>query len=138
VPVRTFLDLPAEFSLAALPVKVLADLGCYLGAALLLLIGALATLFRATAGAILLIVGGLAALVALLGEPVTAGVPIARYLTAMSGLGTFAMADRISLVVLALLVAVLAMLPPTLRHLRYRSPILHAYSRPSTYSPPRW
>ena len=138
VPVRIFLDMPAEFSLAALPGKVLLDLATYLVAALVLLIGALAMLFRATAGAIMLIIGGLTALGALLGESMSAGIPFGRYLGAMFGRGGFAMADRITLVVLAVLVTVLAMLPPTFRHLRYRSPILPAYARAGIYPPQRW
>ena len=95
VPVKIFLDMPAEFSLGALPGWVLVDLAAYLGAGLVLLLGALATLFRATAGAVLLGLGALLAIGALLTEPLSVGVPLARFADAMFTHGGFAMADRV-------------------------------------------
>ena len=138
VPIRIFLDMPAEFSLGALPGWVLADLGGFLLAGLVFLLGSVATLFRATAGAVLLLFGGLLAIAALLAEPLAAGVPLGRFVDAMFTHGGVAMIDRLVLAGLAVLVPVLAMLPPTFRHLRYRPPALHAYSGPHAFPPQRW
>lgn len=134
VPVRIFLDMPAEFSLGALPGWVLVDLAAYLGAGLVLLLGALATFFRATAGAILLGLGALLAVGALLTEPLSVGVPPARFADAMFTHGGFAMVDRVGLATLAVLVLVLAFLPPTFRYLRYRAPMLPMWSGQEVYS----
>lgn len=138
VPVRIFLDMPAEFSLGALPGWVLVDLAAYLGAGLVLLLGALATLFRATAGAILLGLGALLAIGALLTEPLSVGVPPARFADAVFTHGGFAMVDRVGLAALAVLVLVLAFLPPTFRYLRYRTPTLPMWTGQEAYSTRSW
>jgi hypothetical protein len=128
VPIKIFLDMPAEFSLGALPGMVLVDLGGFLLAGLVLLLGSLATLFRATAGAVLLVFGGLLAIAALLTEPIAVGVSLSRFVDAMFTHGGPAMLDRVGLGVLALLVLVFALAPPTFRHLRYRTPAIRAYA----------
>jgi hypothetical protein len=138
VPAKIFLDMPAEFSLGALPGWVLVDLACYLVAGLVLLLGSLATLFRATAGAVLLGLGALLAIGALLTEPLSVGVPPARFADAMFTHGGFAMADRVGLAALAVLVLVLAFLPPTFRYLRYRASVLPVLSGQGAYSPRSW
>ncbi|WP_290062629.1 hypothetical protein [Amycolatopsis solani] len=132
VPVKIFLDMPAEFSLGALPGLVLVDFAGYLVAGLVLLLGSLATLFRATAGAVLLGVGALLAIGALLMEPVSMGVPLARFADAMFTRGGLAMLDRVGLATLSVLVLVLAFLPPTFRYLRYRA-ALPALAGPGAY-----
>lgn len=138
VPVRIFLDMPAEFSLGALPGWVLVDLAAYLGAGLVLLLGALATLFRATAGAILLGLGALLAIGGLLTEPWSVDVPLARFADAMFTHGGFAMVDRVGLAGLAVLVLILALLPPTFRYLRYRTPTLPVWAGQEAYSSRSW
>jgi hypothetical protein len=138
VPIRIFLDMPAEFSLGALPVWVLVDLAAFLLAGLVLLLGSLATLFRATAGAVLLGLGALLAIGALLTEPLSAGVPPARFVDAVFTHGGLAMADRVGLAALSVLVLVLAFLPPTFRYLRYRTPTLPAFSGQGAYSSRSW
>lgn len=135
---KIFLDMPAEFSLGALPGWVLVDLAGYLGAGLVLLLGSLATFFRATAGAILLGLGALLAIGALLTEPLSVGVPLARYTDAMFTHGGFAMADRLALAGLAVLVLVLAFLPPTFRYLRYRAPMMPVWAGQEAYSSRGW
>ncbi|MGW4519967.1 hypothetical protein [Amycolatopsis sp. NPDC004378] len=130
--------MPAEFSLGALPALVLVDLAGYLVAGLVLLLGALVTLFRATAGAVLLGVGALLAMGALLTEPVSVGVPLARFTDAMFTHGGFAMVDRVGLAGLSVLVLVLAFLPPTFRYLRYRTPTLPVLSGQGAYSSRTW
>jgi hypothetical protein len=138
VPIRIFLDMPAEFSLGALPGWVLVDLAGFLVAGLVLLLGSLATLFRATAGAVLLGLGGLLAIGALLTEPLSMGVPLSRFADAMFTHGGFAMVDRVGLAALAVLVLVLAFLPPTFRYLRYRTPALPVLSGQRAYSSRSW
>lgn len=138
MPVKIFLDMPAEFSLGALPGWVLVDLAAYLGAGLVLLLGALVTLFRATAGAVLLGLGSLLAVGALLMEPLSVGVPLARFADAMFTHGGFAMVDRVGLAALAVLVLVLAFLPPTLRYLRYRTPAVPMWAGQEAYSTRSW
>jgi hypothetical protein len=138
VPVRIFLDMPAEFSLGALPRLVLVDLAGYLAAGLVLLLGALATLFRATAGAVLLGLGALLAIGALLTEPLSVGVPPARFADAVFTHGGFAMVDRVGLAALAVLVLVLAFAPPTFRYLRYRTPMVPMLSGQGAYPSRSW
>ena len=122
VPVESFLGLPAEFSLGALPDGVLIDLAGFLVAGLVLLVGGLATLFRATAGAVLLGVGAVLALAALLAEPLVVNVPLAQYVDTLFARGGLETAARVVLAALAALVLVLASVPTTFRHLRYRTP----------------
>ncbi|MGW4487025.1 hypothetical protein ACWEOE_24650 [Amycolatopsis sp. NPDC004368] len=121
VPVTSFIDIPSGFSLGDLPVWTLVDLGAYLGAGLLLLFGALGTIFRSTAGAVLLILGALIALGAILLEPTLGNGGYAAYFEVVFGLNAFADVDRAVLMVLAPLVLVLAALRPTFSYLRYRT-----------------
>ncbi|WP_285476527.1 hypothetical protein [Amycolatopsis sp. NBRC 101858] len=130
--------MPAEFSLGALPGWVLVDLAAYLAAGLVLLLGALTTFFRATAGAILLGLGALLAIGALLMEPLSVGVPLARFADAMFTHGGFAMVDRVGLAGLAVLVLILALLPPTFRYLRYRTPSVPMWAGQEAYSSRGW
>ncbi|MEV6874700.1 hypothetical protein [Amycolatopsis sp. NPDC051128] len=138
VPVKIFLDMPAEFSLGALPGWVLVDLAGFLVAGLVLLLGSVATLFHATAGAVLLGLGGLLAIGALLTEPLSVGVPPSRFADAMFTHGGFAMIDRVGLAALAVLIVVLAFLPPTFRYLRYRTPALPVLSGQRVSSSRGW
>lgn len=138
VPVKIFLDMPAEFSLGMLPALVLVDLGAFLLAGLVLLLGSLATLFRATAGAVLLGLGALLAIGALLTEPLSAGVPLSRFVDAMFTHGGLAMVDRVGLAGLSVFVLVLAFLPPTFRYLRYRAPTLPVFTGQGAYTSESW
>ncbi|MEV6897301.1 hypothetical protein [Amycolatopsis sp. NPDC051372] len=121
LPVTLFIDIPSGFSLGDLPVWTLVDLGGYLGAGLFLLVGALATIFRATAGAVLLILGAVIAIGAILLEPTLGNGGYAAYFEVVFALNGFAAVDRAVLVVLAPLVLVLAALRPTFSYLRYRA-----------------
>ncbi|WP_235146593.1 MULTISPECIES: hypothetical protein [Amycolatopsis] len=129
LPARLFLDIPSGFSLGDLSPLTLADLGAYLAASLVLLIGAIATFFRATAGAVLLIAGALLALGALLLEPALSGSPgYAQYFRTLLRFENFAALDRVTLAAAVLLVLVLAGLPRTFGYLRYRAPVVPASS----------
>ncbi|MFE0028599.1 hypothetical protein [Amycolatopsis sp. NPDC059021] len=138
VPVTRFIDLPSGLSLGDLPPMVLAGLACYLVAGLLLLVGALSTLFRATAGAVLLLLGALLAIAAILLEPVAVST-YAKYFTAVFRLRNFAAYDRVALMALAPLTLLFAVLPPTFKYLRHRpQTMLPPYGQgPQGYSPPR-
>ncbi|MEC3981886.1 hypothetical protein [Amycolatopsis sp. H20-H5] len=128
VPVNLFIDIPSGFSLGDLPASNLVDLAIFLGAALFLLIGAVATLFRSLVGAILLVLGSLLAIAGILIESTVAyGLPFGSYFETVFAVKTFAAVDRAIVVVAAPLVLVLAALPVTFRHLRYRRPVLQAY-----------
>ncbi|HJQ48541.1 MAG TPA: hypothetical protein VJ870_19785 [Amycolatopsis sp.] len=117
LPVKVFIDVGVN----DLPGKVLLLLGLYLGAALLLLLGALVTFLRALAAAALLLLGGLAAIGAVVAEPLLfyPG-QIGEFFKAMF---SFAQDDafvRVSAAVGGPVVVVLSVLPSTLRYLRYR------------------
>ncbi|SEO62775.1 hypothetical protein [Amycolatopsis saalfeldensis] len=136
VPVTVFLGIPSGFSLGDLPLWTLVDLGAYLVAGLVLLLGALGTIFRATAGAVLLILGALLAIGALLVESTlvsTAG--YAAYFQSAFGLHNTPGTARAALCVLAPLVLVLSALPPTFSYLRYRTPVARPYG---AHSPGQW
>ncbi|WP_156096656.1 hypothetical protein [Amycolatopsis jejuensis] len=125
LPVTQFIDIPSGFSLGDLSPWTLVDLGAYLVAALVLLVGAVATFFRATAGAFLLIAGALIAAGAILLEPTLNGPPAyAEYFRTLLRFETFAAIDRVALSAAVLLVFVLAVLPTTFGYLRYRVPVV--------------
>ncbi|WP_239154415.1 hypothetical protein [Amycolatopsis sp. FDAARGOS 1241] len=121
LPVTLFIDIPSGFSLGDLPMWTLVDLGGYLGAGLFLLVGAVATIFRATAGAVLLILGALIAIGSILLEPTLGNAGYADYFQVVFSLKGFAAVDRAVLVVLSPIILVLAALPPTFSFLRYRT-----------------
>lgn len=125
LPVTRFIDIPFGFSLGDLSPWTLVDLGAYLGAALAFLVGSLATFFRAVTGAVLLVLGALLAIGAILLEPfLGAGITYAEYFRAVFRLDGFAALDHAVLMVAAPLVLLLAMLPSTFGHLRFRAPAL--------------
>ena len=129
LPARLFLDIPSGFSLGDLSPLTLADLAADLAASLILLIGAISTFFRATAGAVLLIAGALMALGALLLEPAVGGSPAyVEYFRTLLRFENFAAIDRVTLAAAVLLVLVLAGLPRTFGYLRYRVPVVPASS----------
>ncbi|GAA3571562.1 hypothetical protein GCM10022222_64630 [Amycolatopsis ultiminotia] len=121
LPVTQFIDIPSGFSLGDLPRWTLVDLGGFLCAALVLLIGSLAVFFRAVTGAVLLILGAVLAIAAILLEPTLDGGSYAGYFRAVSRLDGPAAIDRAVLVVTVPLVLLLTALPPTFRHLRFRT-----------------
>ncbi|WP_328604222.1 hypothetical protein OG943_29695 [Amycolatopsis sp. NBC_00345] len=136
IPVTVFIGIPSGFSLGDLPMWTLVDLGAYLGAGLVLLLGALGTIFRATAGAVLLILGALLAIGALLVESsLVSGGGFEAYFRTVFGLHGAAGTGRAALVVLAPLVLVLSALPPTFSYLRYRTPVARPYG---AHSPGQW
>jgi hypothetical protein len=139
VPSEEFIAIPSGFSVDILPVDVLAELGLYAVAGILLLVGALVTLFRGVAGAVLLLIGSTAAVVAVAAEPALGYQGGYRayidYLTAFRDLQATA---RVVDLGGALLVFGLAALPVTFRYLRHRAPAAETYGRPRAYPPERW
>ncbi|MDT8911466.1 hypothetical protein [Amycolatopsis sp. PS_44_ISF1] len=136
VPVAVFLGIPSGFSLGDLPVWTLVDLGAYLSAGLVLLLGALGTIFRATAGAVLLILGALLAIGALAIESTrVSGGGYEVYFRTVFALHGAPGTGRAVLVVLTPLVLVLSAVPPTFAYLRYRTPAAPPYG---PRSPGQW
>ena len=134
VPSEEFIAIPSGFTVSMLPAGVLAGLGLYAGAGLLVLIGALVTFFRGVAGAVLLLAGSAAAVVAVATEPVL-GYPDGYrayfdYLTAFRDLSATA---RVADLGGAVVVFALAVLPGTFRYLRHRAPAAETYGRPRAY-----
>jgi hypothetical protein len=127
-----------EFGISDLPGRWPIVLGIYLGAALLLLIGALVTFFRALAGAILLLIGGLVAVAAVLLEPVLLyPAYFAEFFKAMFQLTPDYAFVRVSGAIGGPLVILLASLPWTFRFLRYR-PVEQSYGPVPGYPPRAW
>ncbi|KAA9162288.1 hypothetical protein FPZ12_011630 [Amycolatopsis acidicola] len=117
LPVRTFID----FGINDLPDKAKIVLGLYLGAALLLLIGALVTFFRALAGGVLLILAALAAIGAVVAEPLLLFPgQFTQFFKAVFQLQLDDSWVRIAGVAGGFVVLVLSVLPATFRYLRYR------------------
>ncbi|MFC4087110.1 hypothetical protein [Amycolatopsis samaneae] len=139
VPVSLFIALPSGLSLGDLPPLVLAGLAGYLLAGLLLLVGALATFFRSTAGAVLLIIGTVLAIVSILLEPLATS-SYAHYFTAVFRLRNFAAIDRVALMALVPLTLLFAVLPPTFKYLRHRpQAAMPPYGGPQGhYAPRQW
>lgn len=134
VPSEQFIAIPSGFSVGLLPIGVLAELGLYSGAGLVMLVGGLVTLFRGVAGAVLLIVGSALAVAAVVAEPVLGYSDGYRaffdYLTSFRDLPGTARAVGLCG---ALLVFVLAVLPGTFRYLRHRAPAAETYGRPRAF-----
>ncbi|MBB4688454.1 hypothetical protein [Amycolatopsis jiangsuensis] len=123
LPITQFLDIPSGFSLGDLPRWTLVDLAGFLVAALALLVGSVATFFRAVAGAVLLIFGALVAAGAILLEPALGGgISYTEYFHEVLRLDGFAAIDRAVLMGSALIVLLLAASPRTLGYLRFRGP----------------
>ena len=140
VPIHTFIVIPSGYSLGDLPSGVLTMLVLYLATALLLLIGALATFFRSFAGGILLLVGALLTVGAILIEPllILRG-QYSTYFKYLFGFENFGSIAGASALVLAPLLFLLAVIPPTFKYLRYQRPAPQAYGRqPQAYPPQRW
>ncbi|HVW39923.1 MAG TPA: hypothetical protein VHC18_01105 [Amycolatopsis sp.] len=117
LPASVFIDV----GISDLPGKALVMLGLYLGAALLLLLGALVTFFRAVAGAVLLLIGGLAAIGAVLSEPLLLYPSlIGEFFKAMFSFAEDDAFVRVGAAVGGPLVFLLAVLPWTFRYLRYQ------------------
>ncbi|WP_216209580.1 hypothetical protein [Amycolatopsis aidingensis] len=138
LPVDVFID----YGVDTLPSELLILLGCYLGAAVFLLIAALLIFFRVLAGAILLIAGALLALAAPLLEPALLGQnEYGTYFTAVFQLEFRNAFVRLGALVLAPLVLIFAALPPTFRHLRHRPRPMPSYGPQPGYPaggyPPR-
>ncbi|HVV10993.1 hypothetical protein [Amycolatopsis sp.] len=137
-PVKTFID----FGIDDLPGDAKIVFGLYLGAALLLLIGALVTFFRAVAGAVLLLIGGLAAIGAVVAEPLL--LYPGQFSQFFRAVARFELDDAWVRVVAAaggFVVVVLSLLPATFRYLRHRPAELsypvQAYP-PQSGPPPTW
>lgn len=117
LPVNVFID----YGIEDLPQDTKVVLGVYLGAGLLLLIGALITFFRAVAGAVLLLIGALAAIAAVVIEPLLL---YPGYFTQFfAAMFQFVPDDafvRVAATVGGPVVLVLSSLPWTYRYLRYR------------------
>ncbi|SFB59867.1 hypothetical protein SAMN05216266_12481 [Amycolatopsis marina] len=121
LPVYTFIEIPSGISIGDLPGEALTVLGLYLAAAILLLIGAVVTLFRSVVGAVLLIIGATLALTSVLLEPAL----LYRSEYGMFFEMTFQFESdtafsRVGAIVLAPIVLLLAALPPTFRYLKHK------------------
>lgn len=101
--------------------KLLGVLGAYLGAALVLLAGALCTFVRTVAGAVLVLVGGLFAIGAAVLEPVVLYPGhVGDFLVAVFRFDLDDALVRAGALVGGAVVFVLAVLPGTFRYLRHR------------------
>lgn len=139
VPINFFIHIESGFSIGDLPGIVLVYLGMFLGAALFLLIGALAALFRAVAGAVMLLVGSLLATASILFEPmITLHNDYALYFKVVFTLEGLEQIVRVATLVLAPLVLILAALPPTFAYLRYRTPAPRPYDPNRAYPRQSW
>ena len=138
IPINTFIGIPSGYSLGDLPGSTLTVLGVYLVAALLLLIGALATFFRAFAGGVLLLIGAVLTLAAFFLEPLLAlhsqYVPYFKYFLALDSTDAILGA---AMVVVGVLLLLLTMIPATFRYLRYQRPAPPGYGRQAQAYPPR-
>ncbi|MFD5090617.1 hypothetical protein ACFWMR_08455 [Amycolatopsis thailandensis] len=120
LPVYFFLELPPGFSIGDMPGLVLTALGLYLLAALLLLIGALSAFFRSVAGAVLLTLGSLMVIAAVLLEPLAFNASYGLYFRLQFEFESFAAIARVALFVVAPFTLIFAVIPPTLKYLRWR------------------
>jgi hypothetical protein len=138
LPVYVFIDIPAGASIGDLPGEALTILGLYFGAAIVLLLGAVVTLFRGVFGAVLLIIGALVALASVLLEPA---------LLYESAYGLFFdlmfqfLADaafvRVGAIVLAPIVLLFAALRPTFKYLSHKPVPRNPYAQQPGYSAPQ-
>lgn len=134
LPVTQFI----YFGIVDQPDRTLIVLGLYLGAALLLLLGALVTFFRVLAGGILLLIGALVAVVSVLAESTL--VQPGRFTDFFRVMFQFIPDDafvRVAATVGGPLVFLLAALPSTVRYLRDR-PSEAGYGPPPGYPPRGW
>jgi hypothetical protein len=134
LPVMRFIYL----GISDQPDRTLIVLGLYLGAALLLLLGALVTFFRVLAGGILLLIGALVAIVAVAAESTL--VQPGRFVDFFRAMFQFIPDDafvRVAATVGGPLVFLLAVLPSTFRYLRDRPPEV-SYGPPPGYPPRGW
>ncbi|WP_410660883.1 hypothetical protein [Amycolatopsis sp. lyj-112] len=124
IPIYFFIALPSGFSIGDLPGLVLTVLGLYLFAALLLLIGALSAFFRSVAGAVLLILGSLLVIAAVLVEPLAFNAPYGLYFRFQFDFDTFVALVRVVMFAVVPLTLIFAIIPPTLKYLRWKpSPV---------------
>ncbi|GAB2992215.1 hypothetical protein LWP59_33680 [Amycolatopsis acidiphila] len=116
-PANVFID----YGIDDLPRDTKIVLGLYLGAAVILLIGALITFFRAVAGAVLLLIGGLATIAAVVTEPLLLYPDyFGQFFKAMFQFVPDDAFVRVAATVGGPVVLVLSSLPWTFRYLRYR------------------
>lgn len=134
IPIYFFIALPSGFSIGNLPGLVLTTLGLYLVAALFLLIGALATLFRSVAGAVLLVLGSLLAIAAVVVEPLAFNAPYGLYFRIQFELETFVALVRVSMFAFVPFTLIFAIIPPTLKYLRFRPAATAPYLSQNPYS----
>ncbi|GHF45794.1 hypothetical protein FHX82_001674 [Amycolatopsis bartoniae] len=117
LPATWFVD----YGIDDLPEPTKIVLGLYFGAALLLLAGALVTLFRAFAGGVLLLLGALGAIGAVVTEPLLLFPGyFTQFFRAMFQLTPDQAFVRVAAAVGGPVVLVLCALPRTFRYLRYR------------------
>jgi hypothetical protein len=117
LPVQQFIDNGVDSA----PPRVLVVLGLYLGAALLLVWGALVMFFRSVFGAILVLLGSLAAIAAVVLEPALLyPEAFTEFFKEMFRLVPNLAFTRVAAAVGGPLVFVLAVLPSTFRYLRHR------------------
>lgn len=139
IPIYFFLRLPSGFSIGNLPGLVLTMLGLYLLAALLLLIGALSAFFRSVAGAVLLALGSLMVIAAVLVEPLAFNGTYDVYFRLQFEFKTFIAVVRVVMFAFAPFTLIFAIIPPTLKYLRWRPSPTQPY-RPRNQFPqqPGW
>jgi hypothetical protein len=133
IPIYFFIALPSGFSIGDLPGLVLTTLGLYLVAALFLLIGALATFFRSVAGAGLLVLGSLLVIAAILVEPLAFHAPYGLYFRIQFEFETFVAIVRVIMFAFVPFTLIFAILPPTLKYLRYRPAAAQPYLPQNPY-----
>lgn len=134
LPVTQFI----YYGISDQPDRTLIVLGLYLGAALLLLLGAVVTFFRGLAGGILLLIGALVAMAAVVAEPTL--LQPGRFTAFFRAMFQFIPDDafvRVAATVGGPLVFLLAVLPSTFRYLRDRPPE-RGYRLPPGYPPQGW
>jgi hypothetical protein len=131
LPVKVFIDV----GINDLPSDSKIVLGLYLGAALLLLIGALVIFFRAVAGAVLLLIGGLVTIAAVVLEPVLLYPGhFGEFFSAMFQFSPDDAFVRVAATIGGPVVFLLCVLPWTYRYLRYRPA---EFSYPAQNHPPQ-
>ncbi|OKA08519.1 hypothetical protein ATP06_0214250 [Amycolatopsis regifaucium] len=124
LPIYFFLKLPSGFSIGNLPGLVLTALGLYLLAALLLLVGALSAFFRSVAGAVLLISGSLMVIAAVVLEPLAFNGTHSHYFRTQFEFESFVALVRVVMFAVVPCTLIFAIIPPTLKYLRWRpSPV---------------
>lgn len=138
LPVYVLLDISAGASIGDLPGEALTVLGLYLGAAIVLLLGAVVTLFRAVFGAVLLIIGALLTLASALLEPALLyEAAYGLFFQLMFQFEADAAFVRVCAIVLAPIVLLFAALRPTFRYLSHKPVPHNPYARQPGYSAPQ-